>query len=209
MNNRGFIYDAFRKLKVNVNDDDIKRLRFAVKKSKTGKMIITFKGWSGLRSFIDNTHYALDNAKVGMISAAADISAAVDAGSYSRAELATAKTTAKSLGGFGFALVATFEIAEFMLSDDPLNNWSDLYVSLGMSAVKTVLATAVGVVVGAIAVASGIGIIVVVAGIGAAILTSFALEYVDRRYNVTKKAQNIVNYLESNNLKYLEANKAL
>lgn len=77
------------------------------------------------------------------------------------------------------------------------------------SAVKTVLATAVGVAFGAIAVASGVGIVVIVAGIGAAVLTSFALEYVDRKYNVTKKAQNIVNYLESSNLGYLEANKKL
>ena len=208
-NNRSFIYDAFRKLKVNADDDDLKRLRFAVKKSKNGKMIITFKGWSGLRSFINNTHYALNNAKVGMISAAATINAAIDAGSYGIAGATTVKAAGRSLGGFGFALVATFEIAEFMLSDDPLNNWSDLYVSLGMSAVKTVLATAVGVAFGAIAVASGVGIVVIVAGIGAAVLTSFALEYVDRKYNVTKKAQNIVNYLESSNLGYLEANKKL
>lgn len=208
-NNRGFIYDAFRKLKVNIDDDDLRRLRFAVKKSKNGKMIITFKGWSGLRSFINNTHYALNNAKVGMISAAATVSAAVDAGSYRIAGATTVKAAGRSLGGFGFALVATFEIAEFMLSDDPINNWSDLYVSLGMSAVKTVFATAVGVAIGAVAVASGIGIVVIVAGIGAAVLTSFALEYVDRRYNVTEKAQNIANYLESSNLKYLEANKKL
>lgn len=91
-NNRSFIYDAFRKLKVNVDDDDLKRLRFAVKKSKNGKMIITFKGWSGLRSFINNTHYALDNAKVGMISAAATINAAIDAGSYGIAGATTVKS---------------------------------------------------------------------------------------------------------------------
>ena len=102
--------------------------------------------------------------------------------------MATAKTAVKGLGGFGFALVATFDIAEFMLSDDPLNNWSDLYVTLGIDAVKTVIATAAGLIVGAIIIGSGIGIVVVAGGIAAAVLTSFALEAGDRKYNVTQKA---------------------
>ncbi len=51
--------------------------------------------------------------------------------------------------------------------------------------------------------------IVVAGGIAAAVLASFALEAGDRKYNVTQKAQNMVNYLESSNMKYLEANKSL
>ena len=149
-NNRQFIFDALKRLKIGKDSKDI--LKFTVKKSKTGKTLIIFKGYSGLRSFLTATTYSTNNMKVGIVSTAADIKAASRAGGLSTAGLMTAKTAARGLPGFGFALVATFDIAEFMLSDDPLNNWSDLYVSLGMSAVKTVLATAVGVTFGAIAV---------------------------------------------------------
>jgi len=206
-NNRQFIFDALKRLSVGKESKDI--LKFTIRKSKTGKTLIIFKGYSGLRSFLTATTYSTNNIKVGIISTATDIKSASRAGGLSTAGLATAKTAVKGLGGFGFALVATFDIAEFMLSDDPLNNWSDLYVTLGIDAVKTVIATAAGLIVGAIIIGSGIGIVVVAGGIAAAVLTSFALEAGDRKYNVTQKAQNMVNYLESSNMKYLEANKSL
>ncbi|MGP5552168.1 hypothetical protein [Psychrobacter celer] len=206
-NNRQFIFDALKRLKIGKDSKDI--LKFTIKKSKTGKTLIIFKGYSGLRSFLTATTYSTNNMKVGIVSTAADIKTASRAGGLSTAGLMTAKTAARGLPGFGFALVATFDIAEFMLSDDPLNNWSDLYVTLGIDAVKTVIATAAGLIVGAIIVGSGIGIAVVAGGIAAAVLTSFALEAGDRKYNVTQKAQNMVNYLESSNMKYLEANKSL
>lgn len=206
-NNRQFLFDALKRLKVGKESKDI--LKFTIKKSKTGKTLIIFKGYSGLRSFLTATTYSTNNMKVGIISTAANIKSASRAGGLSTAGLITAKTAAKGLGGFGFALVATFDIAEFMLSDDPLNNWSDLYVTLGIDAAKTIIATAAGLVVGAFLVGSGVGIIVVGVGIIAAVATSFILEYADRKYHVTQKAQNMVNYLESSNMKYLEANKSL
>lgn len=206
-NNRQFIFDALKKIKVGKESKDI--LKFTIKKSKTGKTLIIFKGYSGLRSFLTATTYSTNNMKVGIISTAADIKSASRAGGLSTAGLMTAKTAARGLSGFGFALVATFDIAEFMLSDDPLNNWSDLYVTLGIDAVKTIIATAAGLIFSTIVVGSGIGIVIVGVGIIAAVATSFVLEYVDRKFSVTQKAQNMVNYLESSNIKYLEANKSL
>ena len=217
-NNRQFVWDALRKLKVGVSKvggKDVEKkgiLRFDVRtinmKGVT-KTVIVFKGYSGHRSFLKKEFYPLANSKVGMLSGAGNVKAAVTAGGYGAGGLAAVKSTAKGLGPFGIGLVATFDIAEFLLTDDWKNNFSDLYVTLGIDLTKAAIATFAGVVLSALVIGSGIGVVVVGVGIIAAVATSFILEGADRKYNVTQKAQNMVNYLESSNMKYLEANKSL
>ena len=217
-NNRQFIWDALRKLEVGVskiNNENVYTkaiLRFDVKKINmkgVTKTVIVFKGYSGHRSFLRKEFYPLAKSKVGMLSAASNVKAAVKAGGYGAGGLAAVKSTARGLGPFGIGLVATFDIVEFLLTDNWENNFSDLYVTLGIDMGKAAIATFAGVVASAAVVGLGIGIVVVGVGIGAAILTSLALEAADRKFNITQKSQNMVNYLESSNLKYLEANKSL
>lgn len=217
-NNRKFIWDALRKLEVGVskiNNENVYKkgiLRFDVKKINmrgVTKTVIVFKGYSGHRSFLRKEFYPLANSKVGMLSGASNVKAAIKAGGYGAAGLTAVKSTAKGLGPFGIGLVATFDIVEFLLTPDWENNFSDLYVTLGMDLGKAAIATFAGIVFGAVLTLTGIGIVVVVGGILATVATSFYLEAKDRETNATKKAQNMVNFVESSNYKYLEANKAL
>src|SRR5699024_337167 len=84
-NHRQFIFDALKRLSVGKESKDI--LKFTIKKSKTGKTLIIFKGYSGLRSFLTATTYSTNNIKVGIISTATDIKSASRAGGLSTAGL--------------------------------------------------------------------------------------------------------------------------
>ncbi len=196
-NNRGFIYDAFRKLKVGKDKQDI--LRFYIKKSKTGANMIIFKGYSGLRSVLTGTRYGIDNMKVGMIASASSVYAAATSVGIGAAAKTTAVTAGKSLGGLGFGIVAAFEIAEWLTMDKPFENWSDLWMGLGSSAVKAVVAIAAGLVVGGMVIAATAAaapaIAIIAVGAFTAITVSFGLEWLDTKFQITNKAKDYVNEL--------------
>jgi len=192
-NNRSFIYDAFRKLKVGKDKQEV--LKFCIKKSKTGANMIIFKEYSGLRSFLTGTRYGIDNMKVGMIASASSVYAAATSVGLGAAAKTTAVTAGKSLGGLGFGIVAAFEIAEWLASDDPFNNWSDLWMGLGSSAIKAVIATAVGLATAALVVAGGAAIVVIGVGVVVAVVASFTLEWVDRKFTITDRAKGYINEL--------------
>lgn len=192
-NNRSFIFDAFRKLKVGKDKQDI--LRFYIKKSKTGANMIVFKGYSGLRGFLTGTRYGIDNMKVGMIASASSVYAAATSAGLGAAAKTTASSAGKSLGGIGFGIVAAFEIAEWLTMDDPFNNWSDLWMGLGSSAIKAVIATAVGLATAALVVAGGAAIVVIGVGVVVAVVASFTLEWIDRKFAITDRAKGYINEL--------------
>ncbi|MBF0658441.1 hypothetical protein IPZ60_06785 [Psychrobacter sp. NG25] len=196
-NNRSFIYDALRKLKVGKDKQDI--LRFYIKKSKTGANMIVFKGYSGLRGFLTGTRYGIDNMKVGMIASASSVYTAAASVGLGAAAKTTASTAGRSLGGIGFGIVAVFEISEWLTSDDPFNNWSDLWMGLGSSAIKAVIATAVGLAVGGMAIAftAAAAPAIVIIGIGAlaVIGVSFGLEVLDTKFQITNRAKDYINEL--------------
>lgn len=196
-NNRSFIFDAFRKLKVGKDKQEV--LKFYIKKSKTGANMIIFKGYSGLRGFLTGTRYGIDNLKVGMIASASSVYVAATSVGLGAAAKTTASSAGKSLGGIGFGIVAAFEIAEWLTTDDPFNNWSDLWMGLGSSAIKAVIATAVGLAVGGMAIAftAAAAPAIIVIGIGAlaVIGVSFGLEALDSKFQITNRAKGYVNEL--------------
>ncbi len=193
-NNRGFIYDSLKKLKVGKEKKEV--LKFYIKKSKTGSNMIIFKGYSGLRSFLKGTRYGINNMKVGMIASASSVYIAASTAGVGAAVKTTASTAGKSLGGIGFGIVAYFEIAEWLTTDDPFNNWSDLWIGLGSSAIKGVVATAAGVVMGGLAIATmtaaAPAIAIVAIGAVTVIAVSFSLEFVDRKFAITDKAKKYI-----------------
>lgn len=197
MNNRGFIYDALRKLKVGKDKQEV--LKFYIKKSKTGANMIVFKGYSGLRSFLTGTRYGIDNMKVGMIASASSVYAAASSAGLGAAAKTTVSTAGKSLGGIGFGIVAAFEIAEWLTTDDPFNNWSDLWIGLGSGAIKAVIATAAGLAVGGLLIAGSAAAAPAIAVIGIGIIAvvgiSFGLEWLDRKYEITDRAKGYINEL--------------
>ena len=111
----------------------------------------------------------------------------------------TAVTAGKSLGGLGFGIVAAFEIAEWLTTDDPFNNWSDLWIGLGSGAIKAVIATAAGLAVGGLVIvgsaAAAPAIAVIGIGIIAVVGISFGLEWLDRKYEITDRAKGYINEL--------------
>lgn len=167
--------------------------------SKTGDNMIIFKGYSGLRSLLTGTRYGIDNMKVGMIASASSVYAAAVSVGLGAAAKTTATTAVRGLIGIGFGIVAAFEVAEWLTMDDPFNNWSDLWMGLGSSAVKAVIATAAGLVVGGMVIAATVtvapAIAIIAVGAFTAITVLFGLEWLDTRYQITNKAKDYVNKL--------------
>lgn len=183
--NRQFLYDTVLSPLFKKGD----KVRFYIKKSKTGKNLIIFKGYSGLRKYLNFTRISSGNSKVGMLTTAVDIASSQNKKAMVKTGV---KSTAKATG-IGFILVAGFDIAEWLTTDEPFDNWSDLFVTLGIDLVKTGISTAASVVVGtAVAIAAGATTVaaapvalVVGAGISVGLLVSFGLEWADKKFKVS------------------------
>ena len=68
-------------------------------------------------------------------------------------------------------------------------------MELGSSAIKAVIATAVGLATAALVVAGGAVIVVIGVGVVVAVVASFTLEWVDRKFTITDRAKGYINEL--------------
>lgn len=200
-NHRNLVFEALKKYRIGT--DKYGRLKFYVKKSKTGKNLIIFKGYAGLRSFITLSNYMkdmknpADYMKVSMLATAVDLRYAENTVNGGKIVADVAKGSVKS---WGFALVAGFEVTEWILTDG--EDISNLTVALISAATKTAIAAMLGVgaMAGAIFVAgvfsSTLPVIAVVAiGTGTVILASMGLEWVDRKLDLTGFFKDRANWL--------------
>ena len=96
-----------------------------------------FKIYYRLHKYLNFSKISTSHSKVGMISAAAIVATKQFSGG--KAALKTGAKASIKGRGLGFISVAVFDIVEWLSSDDPFNNWSDLFVSLGIDLVKTAI----------------------------------------------------------------------
>jgi hypothetical protein len=172
--------------------------RFYVKSISSwgGRYAIIFKGAHRSRSFLTATAYGLRNGKMSYISSYADVMAAQAGGGTGAAS--AARSAAK--GNFiGFVIAATFDVNDFIQSEDPEQNWGDLLGALSVTFVKVWIAGFAGVLLaGAIAsaaVAAGVAsvpvIVVVGLGLGISIAAGFLLDKIDNWLGVKQGARKI------------------
>ena len=173
--------------------------KFSIKISKTGKILLVFKGWATARKYLNFTMISASDKRVTAIGAAAMAS------KLSSKALSDSANVFKN-GPIGLVVVGSFEILEWGTGDDPFNNWSDLFIGLGMGTVKLAISTAGGLISGGIAVGvsiamfgvASVGVVIVSILLGG-IAVSIALEAIDGSMyeeGLTQKAKDTWNEIE-------------
>lgn len=171
-NNRGQVIAALKEI--------IFQGKFYVKaiSSWGGKHAIIFKGAHRSRSFLTAISYGLRNNKMTYISSYADVMAAP---THLERIGSAARTAAK--GNFiGFAISASFDVGDFITSEDPEKNWGDLLGALGATFIKVWIAGFAGVIFAATiaaSVAAAPVALVVTLGVGASIAVGWGLDQLD------------------------------
>lgn len=157
---------------------------------------IIFKGAHRSRSFLTAAAYGLRNNKMSYISSYADVMAAQTGGGSGAGS--AARSAAK--GNFiGFVISASFDVAEFVQTEDPEANWGDLLGALSVTFVKVWIAGFAGIILasaiaaGAVALgAASVPVILVVGlGLGISIAAGFLLDKIDDWLGVKEAARRI------------------
>lgn len=189
------ILDAIRGLKNNGWNG-----KFYVNINKAGNTEIIFKGWAHFRKHLNFTHILVTNAKVSALGASAELSKLSGKG------FANAANPFKS-APFGILVVGTLDVVEWYTSEKPWqDNYSDLFVALGIDTVKFGIATVSGIVIGAAVIAifgvsATVGLVIVSILVGG-VAMSYGLEWIDSEFGVTQSAKDRVNEVEN----YIEKN---
>jgi len=190
---RRFLKDLFFKGKFNIKVHP-----------NTGKTLITFKGYPGLRTYLNAPNYSSINPKVNMVSAYADLAVGTKAG-IGRAIKGTTK------GNFiAFFIVGAVDIWEYLASEDDGKMLTDLLVDLGVDFAKVMTAGYAGLLAGAavVATAAAIGVsapvwLVVGATLGVGLLVGIGLDWLDDRLGLTatlkESARNFVKFWDDSN----------
>lgn len=147
--------------------------RFYIKSigSWGGRTAIIFKGRVRSPVFLTSAIYGLNNSKMSYISSYAKGMEAVQRGSASAAG-GVVRGAAKG-NMIGFFISAIYDIAEFVQSEDPEQNWGGLLGALGVTFVKVWAAGAAGVLLAATVVS--VAAAVVGAAVGGAVAAPVAL----------------------------------
>ncbi len=193
-NNRGQVIAALKEI--------IFQGKFYVKaiSSWGGKHAIIFKGAHRSRSFLTAISYGLRNDKMTYISSYADVVAAPT----HLARIGSAVRSAGKGNFIGFAISASFDVGDFIASEDPEKNWGDLLGALGATFIKVWIAGFVGILTAAAimagAAAAGMTapvLLVVTLGVGASIAAGWALDQLDDYIGFKKTAKKIGRALAS------------
>ena len=164
--------------------------RFKVSSSKTGGQLITFMGWPGARGYLNMTNIKASNAKVGSLG----LAVAAKGGS--------GKAYAKATGilgqgsKFNVLIVASAEVLEWLLSEDPMHNLSDLFIGMTTTLVKFAIAGVSGAILGAVVAASSTAGAVIFTVIAGALAIGVVLEWIDSSFGITQSLKDGWNEIE-------------
>ena len=167
--------------------------KFKVSSAKTGGQLITFMGWSGARGYLNMTRIKASNAKIG------SLGLAVAASGGSGKAYAEATGILGQGSKFNVLIVASAEVLEWLLSEDPMHNLSDLFIGMTTTLVKFAIAGVGGAAVAAAIVffsteiAAGIVVFIVIAG---PVIIGIGLEWFDSSLGITQSLKDGWNKIE-------------
>lgn len=154
-----------------------------------GNLLLSFRGYAGVRQFLNATTYAVSNSKVSIISSAIRNSHNW-AGSL------------KSLGGripiISYVIVGTFDVAEWLAQPEGERELSDLTGQLIVDISKVAISTLAATIsaAGAITLAASAGLLLPVymiigAGILGGVIVGITLDTLDTSFGVTDEVKEI------------------
>lgn len=175
--------------------------KFGFKKtiqSKNGTKYIVFRGYSGLRKYLNATTYKTSNKTVAMLSGVSEI--AYDIKNSSGNSLV--KSALKQGGNifktgvkgspFGVVLVVTFDVLEWLADSDSDKRFTDLLGQIGSDILKSIGAGIIGVAAGVVVAAAGFGALAVIAVCAIVmIVSSFVFEKLDAYLGMTTNIKHL------------------
>lgn len=158
-------------------------------RNANGTLLLSFRGYSGLRPFLSSMTYGVNNAKVSIISSAVQ---------NSRQWAGILRSVGGRIPVISYVIVGVFDVAEWLAQPAAERELSDLagqlIVDISKVAISTIAAAAAGAAVIAVAGAFSISapiLFIIGAGILAGIAVGVALDMVDARFGITGHVKNL------------------
>ena len=157
----------------------------------SGNLMVSFRGYAGLRSFLNSSAYGVSNTKVSVISSAVRNSSHW-AG------------TLRSVGGripiISYVIVGAIDVVEWLALPEAEQDFSDLlailFVDISKIAISVIAGTAAAAFVVFAAVSAPVWVVVGI-GIFASVAVGVLLDVVDNAFGITGKVQDLANKVES------------
>lgn len=187
--NRAFLHEIFK------NGTKLSK----VWTNASGNLMVSFRGYAGLRSFLNSPAYGVSNTKVSVIS-----SAVRNSNQWAG--------TLRSVGGripiISYVIVGAIDVAEWMALPEAEQDLSDLLAILFVDISKIAISVIAGTAAAALVVSSvALAPIWLVVGVG--VLVSVAvgvlLDVVDNAFGITDKVKDLANKVESSIEGFAEA----
>ncbi len=151
-------------------------------KQTNGRFYIIFKGYPGLRTFINSARYSVDNAKVSIVSMYAQAATKTPSG------ISSAVRSASKGNLISFVIVGAVDVFEYYSLPENERVFSDLLVDLAVDFGKVFVAGYAALLGGAavIALAGTAPVWVVIAGaIAVGVAVGFGLDWLDEKLGFT------------------------
>ena len=170
--------------------------------NSAGNLMVSFRGYAGLRTFLNNSKYLATNSKLAVITTAVK-----NSGNWAG--------TLKSVGGriplISYVIVGAIDVAEWLAQPESERDFSDLMATLFVDIAKIGIATIAGTL-GAAAVIAGavaLGVSapvwgVIAAGIGVAVAVGIALDWADNAFGITDRVMELADKVGANTVSFFE-----
>lgn len=176
--NRAFLRDVFKS-----------GTKARIWTNSAGNVMVSFRGYAGLRSFLNAPSYLATNARVSVISTAIK-----NSGNWAG--------TLRSVGGripvISYVIVGSIDVAQWLAQPAAERDFTDLMATLFVDISVLAIATIAGAFGAAVAISLTAPVwLVVAAGLGAAVGIGIALDIVNSQFQITQFIKDRLNALQS------------
>ncbi len=157
----------------------------------SGRLMVSFRGYAGLRSFLNAPSYGASSTKVSVISSAVR---------NSQHWAGTLKSVGGRIPVISYVIVGAIDVAEWLALPEAEQDLSDLLATLFVDVSKIATSVIAGTVAaaGIIAIAATAPVwAIVIAGIGASVAVGIALDVVDNAWGITNKVKSFASKMET------------
>ncbi|PKR53973.1 hypothetical protein [Thalassospira marina] len=163
-----------------------------------GNLLLSFRGYAGVRQFLNATTYAASSSKVSVISSAIR---------NSRNWAGSLKSVGGRIPVISYVIVGTFDVAEWLAQPEGERELSDLTGQLIVDITKIAASTLAASIAAAMVitfVASAPALLIIGAGIVAGVAVGVALDTLDSQFGVTDQVKEISTYIGGEIEKFFE-----
>ena len=161
---------------------------FKVWTNSAGNLMMSFRGYAGLRPFLNAPAYGVGNAKVSVISAAVR---------NSNQWAGTLRSVGGRIPVISYIIVGTIDVAQWLALPAAEQDFTDLLSTLFVDISKLAISTIAGAAAAALLIFSAPAWVVVAAGISAAVFVGVGLDIIDNAFGITQKVKDLANAFQA------------